>query len=403
MRHVLGLLVAAVLFLAAPAAEAARLALVIGNGRYQHASPLANPVNDARDVAAKLRLMGYDVVEGYDLGKRAMEEKIGRFASRLDGAEAGVLYFAGHGIAVNGQSFLLPVDARLDLQAALPLEAIPAGQLVSMLSDSVRNGILIFDACRNNPFAKNLNRNSPHRGAQAYEGLSWVGAANGTFVAFSTKPGFMALDGTGRNSPFAEALMTHMVSPGLPVGEMMRRVRKDVLARTGDFQRPQWEDDLLDPFTLMPAGLPLVKPPPDMMEADPSAPPGLPEDIEEFITGDYLKPDPADVEGFSPPHLRGGGLVLRVDPRPREAGGTADALAPVLQQMGTGHGAGLAHRDTTRSVRASSPGSISTTGSGGRARMEPSRGRTRVTLRLEHDAGHWRILSEDADTDALPN
>jgi hypothetical protein len=402
MRHVLGLLVAAVLVLAAPAAEAARLALVIGNARYQHASPLANPVNDARDVAAKLRTMGYDVFEGYDLGKRAMEEKIGRFASRLDGAEAGVLYFAGHGIAVNGQSFILPVDARLDLPAALPLEAIPADQLVSMLSDSVRNGILFFDACRNNPFAKSLNRNSPHRGAQAYEGLSWVGAANGTFVAFSTKPGFMALDGTGRNSPFAEALMTHMASPGLPVGEMMRRVRKVVLARTGDFQRPQWEDDLLDPFTLMPAGLPLVKPPPDMMEADPSAPPGLPEDIEEFITGDYLKPDPADVEG-SVRHIFAAEVSSfgSIFDREKLVGLRTRWLRSFTGwELVMVPGSLTVTRNGTSGVMAGFDLDYRFWRSG---RMEPSRGRTRMTLRLERDAGHWRILSEDSDTNVPPN
>ena len=402
MRLLTGLVVAAILFLAMPAAQAARLALVIGNGRYQHASPLANPVNDARDVAAKLRLMGYDVVEGYDLGKRAMEEKIGRFASRLDGAEAGVLYFAGHGIAVNGQSFLLPVDARLDLQAALPLEAIPAGQLVSMLSDSVRNGILIFDACRNNPFAKNLNRNSPHRGAQAYEGLSWVEAANGTFVAFSTKPGFMALDGTGRNSPFAEALMTHMVSPGLPVGEMMRRVRKDVLARTGDFQRPQWEDDLLDPFTLMPAGLPLVKPPPDMMEADPSAPPGLPEEIEDFIMGDYLKPDPGDVEAsvrhiFAAEVSSFGSIFKR-----EELVGLRSRWLRSFTRWELELVPGSLTVATTNDAEVTAGFDIDY-GFWRAASDVPSRGRTRVTLRLERGVGHWRILAEDADTETPPN
>lgn len=297
-------LVAACLFLAAVSGEAAarRVALVIGISHYDHAPALANPANDAADVAAKFRAMGFEVMEGYDLAKHPLELRISAFAEKLRSSEAGVLYFAGHGIAINGESFILPRDAKLADAVTARLETISAADLVDMLSNGPAAGIVIFDACRNNPFARGLSANG--RGVQAYEGLSEVPAAAGTFVAYSTKPGFMALDGTARNSPFAEALLRHMDTPGIDIAEMMRRVRRDVLAATSEFQRPQWEDDLLDGFSLVPAAalppaLPLRRAPSDLLEAGPPPAAGLPEEIEDFIRNLYLKPDTGDVEGLA--------------------------------------------------------------------------------------------------------
>jgi Caspase domain len=287
------------LVLSAPqAALAARVALVIGNGKYAAATALSNPVNDARDIAAKLRAMGFTVIDGYDLGKRAMEQKIGDFADLLDGNGTGLFYFAGHGIAVNNRNFVLPVDARLDAPAKLKLEALPADDIVDMMGQSAKTSIVILDACRNNPFARSLSNAAKARGVQASEGLTGMQAATGAFIAFSTKPGFTALDGTGRNSPFAEALLRHMDEPGLSISEMMRRVRNDVLSLTQDAQRPQWDDDLTENFSLVPAGapLPLRGDDDDIEVIEAEITPLAKAEIETLIDERYLKPDPGNVD-----------------------------------------------------------------------------------------------------------
>lgn len=276
-----------VLLLGGGTAQSSRVALVIGNGSYANAGMLANPVNDAEDIAAKLRAIGFTVVDGYDLGKRELEGKIGEFADALDGASAGLFYYAGHGIQVDGRNFILPVDARLDVPAKLRLEAIPIEDVMDLMQQQAGTSILILDACRNNPFARALSAKSTTRGVAAAEGLAQIDGAKGTFIAFSTAPGAVAMDGTGRNSPFAEALLRHLGEPGQSINDLMIAVRRDVVDATKDFQTPMSWDSLTDRFSFVP-GEAAAQQQVAVAENDTAV---AEREIESFVTGKYLKPD----------------------------------------------------------------------------------------------------------------
>jgi uncharacterized caspase-like protein len=302
MHLVVRLLLAlvAVLALSGSAPKGGRVALVIGNGDYANAGSLANPVNDAHDIADKLRAMGFTVVDGYNLGKRDLEGRIGDFADALDGASSGLFYYAGHGIAVDGRNFVVPTDAHLDMPAKLKLEAIPIDDIMDLMRQQTGTAILILDACRNNPFARSLTAKATTRGVQAAEGLAQIEGGKGTFIAFSTAPGAVAMDGTGRNSPFAEALLRHMDEPGQSINDLMIAVRRDVVDETKDFQTPMSWDSLTEKFAFVtggaaaPAETVPAQQPQATAPADPEA--ALRDEIRGFVTEHYLKPDAAHFE-----------------------------------------------------------------------------------------------------------
>jgi uncharacterized caspase-like protein len=247
---------ALLLILTAPALAAGkRVALVVGNSAYEEAGPLANPVNDARDMADALRAIGFTVIEGTDLGKRALERKVGEFADALTGAEVGMFFYAGHGIQVDGRNFLLPTDARLDVPAKLKLEAVPIDDVIDIIESQATISLVFLDACRNNPFPKNAgNRGAASMAAGLGNGLAQFDASRGSFIAFSTAPGAVALDGAGRNSPFASALLRHIGTPAQGIGDMMIAVRNDVMAETKGTQRPWDQSALTARFEFVPAG-----------------------------------------------------------------------------------------------------------------------------------------------------
>ncbi|MER9049923.1 caspase domain-containing protein [Mesorhizobium sp. M0923] len=230
------------LLLRADAQTARRVALVVGNGSYAKAGTLANPVNDALDIADKLRAIGFEVIEGNDLGKRELERKIGEFSDALQGAGAGLFYYAGHGLQVDGRNFIVPVDARLDMPVKLQLEAVPIDEVLDIMEQQTKVSLVFLDACRNNPFARSLSRSATTRSATALAGLAQFQSTRGSFIAFSTAPGAVAMDGTGRNSPFAAALLRHMAEPGQSINDMMIAVRRDVVSATREAQRP-WSRD----------------------------------------------------------------------------------------------------------------------------------------------------------------
>lgn len=274
-----------------------RVALVIGNGAYQDAAPLSNPVNDALDLASTLRGIGFQVVEGHDLAKRDLERAIGEFADALTGAEVGMFFYAGHGIQVDGRNFIVPVDARLDQAVKLRLEAVPIDEILDIMEQQTKVSLVFLDACRNNPFARGLG--SGKRSA-APLGLAQFDATRGSFIAFSTAPGAVALDGTGRNSPFASALARHIGQPGQSINDLMIAVRRDVVEATGGAQRPWEQGSLLERFEFVPAAAssPPVEP---RTVAPPPAPPqvasaqrsvGDPGAIEDMLRSRYLAPDP---------------------------------------------------------------------------------------------------------------
>lgn len=225
-------------------AEARRVALVIGNSAYEHASPLANPKNDANALAAALERLDFEVVKGVDLKRSAFERTVRDFARAIRGADTALLFYAGHGLQVGGRNYLAPVDARLSDEADLDFETLPLTTILKQMEREVKTNLVFLDACRDNPLARNLARSMGTRSASVGRGLARVDSGIGTLIAFATEPGNVALDGKGNNSPFTQALLKHIETPGLDIAQMMRRVRSDVMRSTAQRQVP-WNNSSL--------------------------------------------------------------------------------------------------------------------------------------------------------------
>ncbi len=225
--------------IASPAHADRRVALVIGNGSYQHAAPLANPANDARAVAAALERLGFDVVSGFDLSNAEMRKTVRAFADKLVAADVAIFFYAGHGLQVAGENYLIPVDAAIRSEADLDFNAVKMDLISRQLDRESKVKIIMLDACRDNPFEKELTRSmGKTRSTAVKKGLAEINTAGGTLIAFATDPGSVALDGDGKHSPFTTALLKHIETPGIEIGLMMRRVTKDVFESTGERQRP---------------------------------------------------------------------------------------------------------------------------------------------------------------------
>jgi uncharacterized caspase-like protein len=235
----------------APSLADKRVALVIGNSAYQHTATLKNPSNDATDIASKLRALGFDVIDGTDLPKDEMEQRIRAFADKLQGSDVGLFFYAGHGLAADGRNFLAPVDAKLQSETDLDFEAVELNLVLKQMERNARVSLVFLDACRDNPLATNLAALS--RSTQVTRGLARVDRAVGMMIAFSTQPGNVALDGDGRNSPFTSALLSHIDTEGTTINDMMIDVRKDVLKATDGKQVPWENSSLTGQFFFKPA------------------------------------------------------------------------------------------------------------------------------------------------------
>lgn len=259
MTVILRLGLALALWLAAVLAAAAepRIALVVGNGAYAHVTPLDNPGQDARLVAAELVSLGFTVTQLRDADQATLSAAVAKFGRDLRDAgpdATGLFYYAGHGVQSFGANYLLPVDALLTDAADLGLVALDAAAVLRQMSSARnRTNIVILDACRNNPFESvpDLNDN----------GLAEMKAPPGTFLAYATEPGSVALDGLGGNSPFTAALVAEMSRPGLPVEQLFKEVRIRVRAETQGLQTPWDASSLTSDFAFVPgmpepAGLP---------------------------------------------------------------------------------------------------------------------------------------------------
>src|SRR5262245_27132165 len=178
----------------------------IGNSAYQYTPKLWNRRNDGSDVAEDLKRLGYEVIEGFDLDKAAMDRVIHQFARALNKADAGVFFYAGHGLQVSGQNYLVPIDAKLEDASGLDFEMVRLDLVHRTMERESKTNVLFLDACRANPLARNLARAMGTRNTEIGRGLAPVESGIGTLISFSTQPGNVALDGTGRNSPFSEAL-----------------------------------------------------------------------------------------------------------------------------------------------------------------------------------------------------
>jgi hypothetical protein len=223
-----------------------RVALVVGNSAYRSTTPLANPLNDARDMAIGLKAVGFDVVEALDADKSRLDGALKAFTDKLTNAEVALFFYAGHGLQVGLQNYLVPTDARLERERDLEFETVRL-EFVMRQMEIEREGkitIVILDACRDNPLARNLARSMGTRSASIGRGLAAAATGLGTFIAYSTQPGNVALDGQGRNSPFTAALVRHMGVKGRNLPATMIEVRKDVVAATGGKQVP-WDHSAL--------------------------------------------------------------------------------------------------------------------------------------------------------------
>ncbi|SCB42343.1 Uncharacterized protein, contains caspase domain [Bradyrhizobium shewense] len=229
-----------------------RMALIIGNGAYQHVKALPNPSSDARAVAKSLREIGFTVSEGIDLDRAAMQKMTRDFLREAARAQVAVVYYAGHGVQVDGRNYLIPVDVELKPGTGMTEAMIDMDTIMAGLDDQVRTNILIFDACRNNPMAQQVASAGVNRGIEGASGLAaptslGTGATlgAGTLIAFATAPGQVALDGEGANSPFSAALSRHLGTPGLEVQQMLTRVRAEVVSSTKHKQVPWSNSSLL--------------------------------------------------------------------------------------------------------------------------------------------------------------
>ncbi len=237
----IGVLLLAVFFAASPSfAQGKRVALAIGNSEYKHTPRLENPKNDATDMAAVLKKLGFAVIEGRELDKAAMDRTIRDFAEALGGAQAGLFFYAGHGLQVGGQNYLVPVDAKLTTASAIDFEMVRLDLVHRTMERETSTNILIMDACRDNPLARNLARALGTRSSQIGRGFASVEAGEGTLISYSTQPGNVALDGKGRNSPYATALLKHIATPGDDLPTILINVRNDVMQETARRQVP-WE------------------------------------------------------------------------------------------------------------------------------------------------------------------
>jgi hypothetical protein len=259
---IVALLVVALATIMPAKAAPDRVALVIGNGAYQHAPELANPANDANAIATSLEGLGFTVFRDIDLSRANMERLIRDFAKTLNGSNAGLFFYAGHGLQVNGKNYLVPVDAELNDEIDLEFEAIDLDSVLRIMERSTKTNMVFLDACRNNPLARNLARSMGTRSAAIGRGLAPVEAGVGTMVAYSTQPGNVAVDGDGKNSPFAAALLEQIGKPGIDVAAMLRRVRLSVIEATNGNQVPWSHSSLTGDFYFVNQGNVTVEVPP---------------------------------------------------------------------------------------------------------------------------------------------
>lgn len=223
---------------AVQAAPERRVALVIGNSKYESVGRLPNPQSDAEMVATSLREAGFsNVTLSTDLTREKLVEALHRFSSDAENADWAVVYYAGHGIEVSGMNYLIPIDARLKTDRDLQYEAVPMTQVLGAVEGARKLRLLVLDACRDNPFAAAMVR-SAGLTRSIGRGLARIEPDAGTLVAYSAKHGQVAEDGDGAHSPFVSALVKHINTPGLEINRLFRRVTSDVLVATNRRQEP---------------------------------------------------------------------------------------------------------------------------------------------------------------------
>ncbi len=235
MRNYLKLVVIWLMLVSGSAASD-RVALVIGNADYARVGQLANPVNDATDLAAALTRIGFDVTLASDLDFVGMHRALQAFSRVAANADMAMVYFAGHGVEIDKQNYLIPTDATLESDRQVVLETISLDLVTEAVSGARSLRMVVLDACRNNPFIERMVRSVANRSVG--RGLGAFEPTGGTLVAYSAKGGTVASDGVGRNSPFMQGLLANIEEPGIDVSLMFRKVRDAVLKSTDNVQEP---------------------------------------------------------------------------------------------------------------------------------------------------------------------
>ena len=259
MRYLTIVLSLFCMLFAADAARAdKRVAFVVGNGAYKNVAQLPNPPIDAKAMAAVLRNVGFDVVEGTNLTRDAMTERLLEFGKKAQGADVAVFFYAGHGIAISGTNYLLPIDADIKSEMDVKLgAAINIDLTLDQTMSDAKVKLVFLDACRDNPFAAKIKSNSATRSVSVQTGLAEMKSGEGTLIAFATGPGQTALDGQeGTNSPFTRALIAHITTPGVEIQQAMTEVRAQVNEETNKGQLPWGHTNLIGSVYLNPAAAP---------------------------------------------------------------------------------------------------------------------------------------------------
>jgi uncharacterized protein YraI len=256
-----------VLSFASPALSERRVALVIGNSAYENATQLPNPQNDARAIGAKLGELGFEVFLHENLGGQAFRVALGGFAEEALRSDLAVVFYAGHGIEMSGSNYLIPTDAKMASEATAEFEAISLDRILSTVRNAGKLGLVMLDACRDNPFSNTMERKNGTRAvSRGLAPITLEGEA-GTLVSFAAQAGDTASDGEGENSPYTEALLQLLGEPGLEVGALFQRVTKVVKDKTEGRQKPMYRiqppEDLV---YLVPAGA--APPKPDLPKDD---------------------------------------------------------------------------------------------------------------------------------------
>jgi formylglycine-generating enzyme required for sulfatase activity len=296
-----------------------RVALVIGISAYQNAPHLTTPVNDARAIGDSLRRLKFDVIELYDADFRDLNSGIRTFGIRAASADVAVVYYAGHGVQVDRENYLIPADAKLERERDLLYEAMPLDRVLGEVSQASRIGIVLLDSCRTNPFIERVARSLTivGRAVATTPGLARVdNVPRNTMVAMAAKADQIAEDGA-EHSPFAAALLAHLQIPGLELGLFFRSVRDTVLHSTSNRQEPYQFSSLgAEPFYFFP------RPP----NRPPEVPPVTPLEVVETAGSTPLgMPDPVDPDQDP--------LTIRVIGLPRVGEVRIDGKAIVLNTV----------------------------------------------------------------------
>ena len=234
----LSLLIVGIWLCCSPAFAGKRVALVIGNSAYQHVNRLSNPANDSESMSATLKAAGFDVVDlQQNLKVGALRKALRDFSDKATEADMAVVYYAGHGMEIDGTNYIIPVDATLERDIDAYDEAISLDRILTVIEPAKQLRLVILDACRDNPFSKSMKRTIGSRAIG--RGLAKVEPVNpNTMVAFAAKAGSTASDGDSRNSPYTTALVKYIATPGLDLRKAFGFVRDDVMKSTGNKQEP---------------------------------------------------------------------------------------------------------------------------------------------------------------------